>query len=176
MVDQIAQALAAAHAHGIVHLDLKPDNVILISTDGRDDFVKVIDFGIARAVWRARLINEPVITGTPEYMAPEQAAGTTEEIDHRADQFALAAVSYRLLTGHQPFTGVDAAALIHQVLNETPRPPSQWTPALGAEVDAVIARGMSKRPADRYPDVMGFADALRDALDVIAIDRRHRAR
>jgi serine/threonine-protein kinase len=176
VVDQIAQALAAAHAHGIVHLDLKPDNVILVSTDGRDDFVKVIDFGIARAVWRARLINEPLITGTPEYMAPEQAAGTTEEIDHRADQFALAAVSYRLLTGHEPFVGADVAALIQQVLHETPRSPSAWVPALGAGVDAVLARGMSKRPGDRYPDVMGFADSLRDALGIIAIDRRHTRR
>src|SRR6185312_6661672 len=70
IVDQIGQALDAAHALGIVHLDLKPDNVVLVSTDGRDDFVKVIDFGISRASWRARLINEPLITGTPEYMAP----------------------------------------------------------------------------------------------------------
>jgi serine/threonine protein kinase len=171
IVDQIAQALEAAHALGIVHLDLKPDNVILVSTDGRDDFVKVIDFGISRATWRARLINEPLIAGTPEYMAPEQASGSTEEIGPGSDQFALAALSYWLLTGHQPFTG-PSAAVLHQVVNEAPQPPSQRVPMLGLGVDAVIARGMSKRPADRYPDVTSFANALRDAVGVIAVDRR----
>ena len=137
--------------------------------------MKVIDFGIARAVWRARLINEPVITGRPSTWPPNRRPGDGGDRSSRRS-ICLASVAYRLLTGHQPFTGVDAAALIHQVLNETPRSPSQWVPALGAEVDAVIARGMSKRPADRYPDVTGFADALRDALSVIAIDRRHRGR
>ena len=172
IVDQIGQALDAAHALGIVHLDLKPDNVILVSTDGRDDFVKVIDFGISRASWRARLINEPLITGTPEYMAPEQASGLTEEIGPRSDQFALAALSYWLLTGHEPFSAPSPEALLQQVISETPRPPSRWAPVLGLGVDAVIARGMSKRPADRYPDIVSFADALRDAVGVIAADRR----
>ena len=172
IIEQIAQALAAAHAHGIVHLDLKPDNVILVPTDGRDDFVKVIDFGISRATWRDRPDNEPFIAGTPEYMAPEQAQGLTEEIDHRSDQFALAALSYRLLTGHEPFAGGEPAVILHQVVNETPQPPSQWAPWLGAGVDAVIDRGMSKRSAARYPDVAAFAEALAGAIDAVAVDRR----
>ena len=172
IIDQIAQALAAAHAHGIVHLDLKPDNIILVPTDGRDDFVKVIDFGISRATWRDRPDGEPLITGTPEYMAPEQAQGTTAEIDHRTDQFALAALTYRLLTGHEPFPGGDPLVILHQVVNETPQPPSQRAPWLGAGVDAVIDRGMSKRSADRYPDIATFAEALASAIDAIAVDRR----
>jgi serine/threonine protein kinase len=172
MVEQIAHALAAAHAHGIVHLDLKPDNVILVSTDGRDDFVKVIDFGISQATWRDRPANEPLVTGTPEYMAPEQACGLTEEIDHRTDQFALASLSYWLLTGHEPFSGADANALLHQVMNETQQPPSRLAPWLGTGVDAVINRGMSKRSSARFPDVMAFADALSAAVELIASDRR----
>jgi len=172
IVEQIAHALEAAHAHGIVHLDLKPDNVILVSTDGRDDFVKVIDFGISQASWRDRPADEPLITGTPEYMAPEQASGLTEEIDHRTDQFALASLSYWLLTGHEPFNGTDPNALLHQVISEIQQPPSQRAPWLGKGVDAVINRGMSKRSCARFPDVMAFADALCDAVELVASDRR----
>ena len=172
IIDQIAQALAAAHAHGIVHLDLKPDNVILVPTDGRDDFVKVIDFGISRATWHDRPANEPLITGTPEYMAPEQTRGVAAEIDHRADQFALASLSYRMLTGQEPFAGGEPAVIFHQVVNVTPPPPSHWAPWLGAGVDAVIDRGMSKRSAERYPGVAAFAEALAGAIDTVAVDRR----
>jgi serine/threonine protein kinase len=172
IVGQIGQALAAAHAHGIVHLDLKPDNVVLVRTDGRGDFVKVIDFGISQAIWRERLATDPLIAGTPEYMAPEQAGGMTQEIDHRADQFSLAGLSYRILTGHEPFSGDHPFAILHQVINETPQPPSKRVPWLGEGVDAVIQRGMAKRPTERYPDVMGFADALRAAVELIAPDRR----
>ena len=172
IVGQIGHALAAAHAHGIVHLDLKPDNVVLVRTDGRGDFVKVIDFGISQAIWRERLATDPLIAGTPEYMAPEQAGGMTQEIDHRADQFSLACLSYRILTGHQPFSGDDPFAILHQVINATPQPPSTRVPWLGEGVDAVIQRGMAKRPTERYPDVMGFADALRAAVELIAPDRR----
>jgi serine/threonine protein kinase len=173
IVDQIAQALEAAHGHGIVHLDLKPDNVILLASEGRDDFVKVIDFGISRATWRARLINEPLVTGTPEYMAPEQARGLNEAIDHRADQFSLAALTYTLLTGREPFNGHDPVALLYQVVNEVQQPPSQLAAWLGPGVDAVIAKGMAKATDDRYPSVMAFADALGAAIDGVAVDRRH---
>jgi serine/threonine-protein kinase len=176
IIDQIAQALAAAHAHGIVHLDLKPDNVILVPTDGRDDFVKVIDFGISRAIWHDRPGNEPLITGTPEYMAPEQTRGVATEIDHRSDQFALAALSYRLLTGHEPFAGGEPAVIFHQVVNVTPPLPSHWAPWLGAGVDAVIDRGMSKASVARYPGVAAFTEALAAAIDAVAIDRRRFAR
>ena len=122
IIEQIADTLAAAHAQGIVHLDLKPDNVMLIPTDGRGDFVKVIDFGISQATWRERLASDPLIAGTPEYMAPEQAGGVNAEIDHRADQFSLAALSYRLLTGQQPFSGADPFDILRQVMNVTRSP------------------------------------------------------
>ena len=172
IIRQIAHALAAAHAKGIVHLDLKPDNIMLVPTDGRGDFVKVIDFGISQAIWRDRLATDPLIAGTPEYMAPEQAGGMIGEIDHRADQFSLASLSYRLLTGHEPFSGADPVAILHQVISVTQQRPSHWAPGLGGGVDAVINRGMSKRPDARYPHVMAFADALRAAIELIASDRR----
>ena len=172
IIDQIAQGMQAAHSHGIVHLDLKPDNVILISMDGRDDFVKVIDFGISQASWRERPTDEPNVAGTPEFMAPEQAAGLVNEIDHRTDQFSLASLAYALLTGQMPFSGHNLPALLSRVMNESPLPPSQLAPWLGAGVDAVIAQAMSKRSADRYSGIVAFAEALRLAIDGVAVVQR----
>jgi serine/threonine-protein kinase len=168
IVAQIAQALQVAHASGVVHRDLKPDNVILVSVDGRDDFVKVVDFGISQASWRARLTGEPIVAGTPQYMAPEQACGLRDEIDHRADQFSLAAIAHKLLTGREPFDGDDAVAVLYQVVHEAPQPPSALAPWLGAGVDEVIGRGMSKGASDRYPSITAFAEALAEAIEAAA--------
>jgi serine/threonine protein kinase len=165
LVEQIAQALQVAHDGGIVHRDLKPDNVVLLVVDGRDDFVKVIDFGISQASWRARVTGEAIVAGTPQYMPPEQACGLRDEIDERADQFSLAAMSYRLLTGHEPFEGDDAVAVLYQVVHKEPPPLSALAPWLGAGVDTVIARAMSKRAADRYPSIIAFAQALAEAVE-----------
>jgi serine/threonine-protein kinase len=164
VVEQLAQALQVAHDGGIVHRDLKPDNIILLAVDGRDDFVKVLDFGISQASWRARLTGEAIVVGTPQYMAPEQACGLRDEIDHRADQFSLAAIAYRVLTGREPFLGDDGLAVLYQVVHESPQPPSALAPWLGAELDTVIGRAMSKRVVDRYPSITAFADALAQAV------------
>ena len=99
IIEQIAGALHAAHTRGIVHRDLKPENVMLLAGAGVDDFVKVMDFGISQASWRPRLTEGERVAGTPQYMAPEQAQGLREQIDHRSDQFSLAAIAYTLLTG-----------------------------------------------------------------------------
>jgi serine/threonine-protein kinase len=168
LVEQIAQALQFAHDSGVVHRDLKPENVVLLAVDGRDDFVKVVDFGISQASGRTRLTGEAVVAGTPQYMAPEQARALREEIDHRADQFSLAAISYRLLTGLEPFQGNEPVALLYQVVHEAPRPPSALVPWLGAGVDGVIARAMSKRAVERYPSITAFAQALAQALEAAA--------
>jgi serine/threonine-protein kinase len=168
IVEQIAQALEAAHGRGIVHRDLKPDNVVLLTVDGREDFVKVVDFGISKASWRTRLTNEGVLAGTPGYMSPEQARGLRDEVDHRADQFSLAAIGYRLLTGRAPFEGDDPWAVIFQVVQQAHQPPSALAPWLGANVDAVFARAMSKSPVDRYPSITAFAQALAQAVEAAA--------
>ena len=166
IVEQIAGALQIAHARGIVHRDLKPDNVMLLAVDGQDDFVKLIDFGISQATWRPRLTGSARVVGTPQFMSPEQARGLREEIDARTDQFSLAAIAYTLLTGYEPFWSEELTAVLYQVVHETPTSPSLRAPWLGAAVDAVIARGLAKGPADRYPDIMAFASALREAVQV----------
>jgi serine/threonine-protein kinase len=164
IVEQIAQALHVAHQRGIVHRDLKPDNIMLLRGTGTEDFVKIFDFGISKASWRTRLTQNDTVSGTPQYMAPEQARAQREEIDHRADQFSLAALAYTLLTGREPFRGEDPVIVLYQVVHEDPPRPSELNPALGMLVDGVIARGLAKEPADRYPGVLEFAAALRGAL------------
>jgi serine/threonine-protein kinase len=164
IIDQIANALSAAHSRGIVHRDLKPENVMLLTGAGVDDFVKVMDFGISQASWRPRLTEGERVAGTPQYMAPEQAQGLREHIDHRSDQFSLAAIAYTLLTGQEPFRGENPIAVLYEVVHTDPITPSQLVPALSPEIDAVIMRGLAKESADRYPDVLAFASALRAAV------------
>jgi eukaryotic-like serine/threonine-protein kinase len=161
IIEQIANALSAAHARGIVHRDLKPENVMLLAAAGVDDFVKVMDFGISQASWRPRLTEGERVAGTPQYMAPEQAQGLREQIDHRSDQFSLAAIAYTLLTGREPFRGENPIAVLYEVVHTHPTLPSEILPTLTPEIDAVIMRGLAKESADRYPDVLAFASALR---------------
>ena len=163
IVGQIAQALSAAHARGIVHRDLKPDNVMLLTAGGMEDFVKVLDFGISQASWRPRLTDNTHVAGTPQYMAPEQACGLRDQIGPWTDQFSLAAIAYTMLTGREPFSAEDAIAVLYQVVHNDPPPPSEHA-AVGAAVDAAIMRGLAKRPADWFPDVLQFAETLRAAV------------
>jgi serine/threonine protein kinase len=169
IVEQIAQALHAAHVRGIVHRDLKPDNVMLLSSAGVKDFVKVLDFGISQASWRPRVTNDAEVAGTPQYMAPEQARGLREEIDSRSDQFSLAAIAYVLLTGREPFQAEDPIAVLYQVVHADPPPPAALVPRLGPTVDAVIMKGLAKQSADRFPSVLEFAAALRQALEGVPV-------
>jgi serine/threonine-protein kinase len=164
IIDQIASALNAAHSRGIVHRDLKPENVMLLADAGVEDFVKVLDFGISQASWRPRLTEGERVAGTPQYMSPEQACGLRDQIDHRSDQFSLAAIAYVLLTGREPFAGDNPIAVLYEVVHHDPPPPSQTVPALSPEIDAVVMRGLAKESADRYPNVLAFASALRAAV------------
>jgi len=130
---QVCAALEHAHAHGIMHRDLKPGNV-LIAPDGH---AKLADFGLARTA-DSQLTTEGTIVGTVSYLAPEQALG--EEIDHRADLYALGVMLYELTTGQLPFTGDDPVAVILQHLHAPVVPPSTHDPEIPPAVDALIVR------------------------------------
>ena len=163
----IALGMAAAHATGIVHRDLKPENVMLVTRDGDPDFVKVLDFGIARVEHRGgeggkALTSAGAVLGTPQYMAPEQALGNA--IDARTDLYTLGVMLFEMLTGDCPFRG-SAVALLQQHLL-APAPP--LPPAVGErvpfEVQALLARLLAKEPAARPANATEVAVALHESL------------
>jgi serine/threonine protein kinase len=165
IVEAVASALGAAHALGIVHRDLKPANIFLMRGEGRDDdFVKVLDFGISKAAGSSPTLSRPSeVMGTPEFMSPEQALGRVDQVDARTDQFALAAIAYAMLTGHEPFVGGDPASLLYQVVHEQPPPVSDFVPWPATGIQSVLDRAMAKRPEDRFDGILKFAWALRVA-------------
>ena len=158
IVKQVASALGAAHAKGIVHRDVKPENAYLVRR-GEQDFVKVVDFGVSKAVrsreeadreWQ-RLTRTGTVLGTPLFMSPEQAAGR-EDIDERADIWATALILYECLTGELPFRGNNYLGVVAQIQNREVPPPSALRPELGIPpaVDRVLLRGLEKDRARRY--------------------------
>ncbi|HEV8456565.1 MAG TPA: protein kinase, partial [Gemmatimonadales bacterium] len=158
---EIAGALDYAHRHGVIHRDIKPDNVLL--HDGR---ALVADFGIALA-WshrdgRTRITKSGVSLGTPHYMSPEQAAGD-QNLDPRADTYALGVVLYEMLAGQPPFTGLTPQAIFARVMSEEPRPVVFHRKTVPPHVDAAVARALEKLPADRWQTAAEFAAALTGA-------------
>jgi hypothetical protein len=158
---QIAGALAAVHRHGVVHGDLKPENVLLVPSNTRRDFIKLLDFGVARVLAAGADTGEGSLGGAPAYMAPEQADVTTAP-DPRADVYALGCVLYHMVTGRPPFVADSVVELLAKHEAEVPAPPSSLRPAgtLPADLDAVVLRALEKDPAKRWPDMTAFGDAV----------------
>lgn len=163
IASQIAGALAETHTHGVVHRDLKPANVFLVQAAGTEDFVKILDFGISKVSTRRQLTEDLTAVGTPNYMAPEQAQGLVSSIDHRTDQFALAALIYEMLTGRVAFDAGDIPTVMYRVVHVEPPPLTQVAAWIPANLEPVLERALSKRPADRYPTISQFAWALENA-------------
>ena len=169
-VDQVAIGLEAARVAGIVHRDLKPHNVFC-AQQGRDRCWKILDFGVSKSGGTGTLTKGHVV-GTPEYMAPEQARG--EDVDHRADVYALAAILYRAVTGHTPFTGKDVPSTLYEVCYRIPTQPSHHA-QLPPDVDRVLAVGLAKEPAQRFATALELAQAFARAVDqgLARDERRH---
>ena len=164
IVRQIASALDAAHAAGVVHRDLKPANVILMPAAGQAPVVKVIDFGISISDWSPQITTESRVMGTPEFMSPEQALGRRDDIDARSDQFALAVLAHTLLAKRAPFAGDSPLATLSAIVHGEPEALAPHVAWPADEVQAVLRQGMARAREDRFPTVLAFADALDAAL------------
>jgi serine/threonine protein kinase len=167
VMSQVLAALEEAHLQGVVHRDLKPSNIMLIERRGEKDFVKVCDFGIAKAQGmdakedRSTMLTiQGLVCGTPEYMAPEQARA--EPLDGRADLYSAAVILYQLVTGDIPFRADSPMGIVSRHLSEPPVPPSVKRPDLPIPpaVDALILRGMEKQRELRFPSAVAFRDEL----------------
>ncbi len=153
---QIASGLAAAQAMGLIHRDIKPANILL--EQGAEQRVKISDFGLARAADDASMTSTGVISGTPMYMAPEQATGQT--LDHRADLFSFGSVLYQMCCGRPPFRAANTIAVLRRVVEDTPRPLPEIWPDIPDWLVVIVTKLHAKNPADRYQSAKEVADLL----------------
>jgi serine/threonine-protein kinase len=159
---QIGSALQAAHRAGVVHRDLKPDNVFLcVPEEDVPTRVKVLDFGISKIRGSGTLATaDSILMGTPQYMSPEQAVGRNSELDARTDLFALGAIVYEMLAGEPAFAGGSLAQVVYRVVHVEPAPLRSLVPDLPDEVVSSVERALSKSADDRQPDVATFIHEL----------------
>ncbi len=165
IANQILTALDEAHSHGIIHRDIKPENIMITQLRSRDEFVKLVDFGIARQVYQQtpRLTMPGELFGTPEFMAPEVIRG--QEATISADLYAVGVVLYEMLTGHTPFTGEGLFNILKSHLETAPEPMMKYNPDVPAGVERVILAALNKDPAARPPTAIDFKYLLENALD-----------
>ena len=160
LMGEMLGALAHAHAHGVVHRDMKPANLIVLP-DGR---IKIADFGIAR-VEKSELTQAGTVMGTPSYMSPEQFMGLT--VDGRSDVFSCGVILYQFLTGEKPFAG-STTTIMYKVLREEPLAPSVLNLSLPAAMDKVVRQAMAKNPDERYQSAAEFAAAIDQVMAAMA--------
>jgi len=165
VIKQVAAALAATHAKGVVHQDLKPANIFLQNVAGESSFVKVLDFGISKVRDASpQLAGSSVLMGTPHYMSPEQALGQDDHIDERTDQWALACMTWELLSGHAPFAGENVQTLLFQVVHGEPAPLPSMLTSFCPELERVLRRALSKHKEARFRNVIEFVQALEGTI------------
>jgi serine/threonine protein kinase len=156
---QAARGLAAAHAQGLVHRDVKPSNILL---DGSVDRALLTDFGLARAVDDASLTASGIIAGTPQYMSPEQARAET--VEHRSDLFSLGSVMYAMCAGHAPFRAESSYGVLRLITDKEPRPIREINPDVPAWLCMIISKMMAKQANDRFASAQEVSKLLEDCL------------
>ncbi len=164
IVAQVADALAASHERGVIHRDLKPDNIFLITRDGRPDFVKVLDFGLAKltslsGAAPAYTTDAGIIMGTPYYMSPEQCEGRAQ-LDHRTDVYSLGVILFEMLTGHVPFAGDGYGEVMTKHISLPPPAARKFVPDLPIALEAILSRALAKDPDARFQTMAEFREVL----------------
>jgi eukaryotic-like serine/threonine-protein kinase len=162
ILEQMCAALARAHDLGVVHRDLKSDNILLTTRGGRKDFVKILDFGLAHLAMDPRLAPKGAVFGTPEYMAPEQARG--EEAGPRADLYALGVVSYQLIAGRLPYEATSLTELALKQQQEEPATLDTLVADVSPELADAVAIALALDPRERYATARDMGDAISDAM------------
>ena len=166
IVRQVSSALHAAHLKGVIHRDLKPRNIFLAREENHGQIeitAKVIDFGVSKIPRPAdRATRDLLVLGTPRYMAPEGALGKNSEIDGRSDQWSVAVILYRMLSGKLPFDQENIIDLFKQVVNDEPTPIEQLVPGVPRHIADTIKRGLSKKKEARYPTMLDFVADLEE--------------
>ena len=160
---QIAHGLSAAHAHGLIHRDIKPGNILIENTIPPK--VRITDFGLARTADDASLTQSGLIAGTPLYMSPEQASG--KEIDHRSDLFSLGSVIYLMCCGHAPFRAPTTVAVLRRVTDDTPRSLRSILDTIPESLQAIVTKLLEKNPHSRYQTALEVVGDLRDPDSVV---------
>ena len=166
---QVAEGLAYAHQHGVVHRDVKPANIMIL----QNGMAKITDFGIARMRSAEVRTQTGVVLGSPRYMSPEQVAGKRAE--PRSDVFSLGVILYEMLTGKAAFSGEDVSSIMFQILNLVPPPPSAVNPAVPAVLDFIVAKALAKSSDGRYAEAGEFARDLHDSLKQVHAGARQPA-
>ena len=158
---QLLKGVAHCHKHGVMHRDLKPQNLFLHEPAGAPRAWKLLDFGVSKLSDSSGTLTQNLIIGTPGYMSPEQARG--QPTDPTSDLFSLGAVLYRALTGQAPFRGTDTPQILFDLCYRGPRRPTELAPRLPIDIDLFLAVALGKRPIDRFATVADLATAFRAA-------------
>ncbi|MGW8888493.1 protein kinase domain-containing protein [Streptomyces sp. NPDC055749] len=169
IVSGVLEALAYSHQHGIVHRDIKPANVIITHSGA----VKVMDFGIARALHGAQstMTQTGMVMGTPQYLSPEQALG--KAVDHRSDLYATGCLLYELLALRPPFTGETPLSVVYQHVQDIPVPPSEVSDAVPPEMDGMVMRSLAKDPDDRFQSAEEMRGLVQYSLQMLQVQGGH---
>lgn len=163
LIAEVGSALQAAHDHEVVHRDVKPQNLFIHrhdSASGDGEIYKVVDFGVSKIRSRSLQTPTPLLLGTPHYMAPESALGQSSELDGRADQFSLAVVLYRALSGTAPFEGPESVGVLYQVIHHEPEPLSRLVPELPTHAALAVERALRKPKSERFDSIREFVSAF----------------